>query len=78
MNYNFPFDNLVLGQVLFFGKSLQRAIFLSKFKQSVGGFSLFCMFWAFFLFIGLATLNMTMGIVFGGVFNSYFNCFLSD
>lgn len=23
-------------------------------------------------------LNMTRGIVFGGVFNSYFNCFLSD
>lgn len=52
MNYNFPFDNLVLGQVLFFGKSLQRAIFFSKFKQGVSG-CFFCgyVFGGFFVFL---------------------------
>lgn len=55
MNYNFPFDNLVLGQVLFFGKSLQRAIFFSKFKQGVSGVFFFflwvCFWWGFFWWV---------------------------
>lgn len=54
MTYNFPFDKLVLGQVLFFVKSLQRAIFFSKFKQGVGCF--FVVFFCFFVGMFLAVL----------------------